>query len=1138
MLQALHLRHPDSAWLASKIHLPIQNIGDYERMLVAPWKQIQEARRVAAEVAEGRQMLKLEGRGINQHEARAIHLLAREQPVECEILAADLGKRGDKARWMCQQARQGPPMDGQIGEGYVNSLSERWTQRVSAFKLISQLEKQPSSAEPLMTFAESRSLDFLHQEGMPEARQMAELFENRNACDGWMAGQLLKRRRTGYDEYTTAEFHRLQNRAEERQQAYRLLEHLQSSPPEAGAWNLRDEEVRACRSLSSDDPEAASRLGELLSGRGAGVAWALQRGLDYGVACEKLQTQWEVVLQSRHTLEAYQEGPFQAREAEAIRALADLSPDEARAFQARLQDPGAGWACQKLIDSAHMEKAPTLTELESRWQDLVQADQALSGLKERDPGLGPISWEEARALSTWRANYSVENSQKSKQLVAGLKSLDPGAGWLCERLQDQQDLTAERFAGLVKDYQGLAQARQQAAQFPQGPGLDLTLAEANALLTIDRLGEQEEQNQLRGLMAGRGSRCQLALALLPRQDQVLTPEQFAQVQQQVEARAEVLAIHQAVTATAQTPVPEGEIPFSTQEIGALIELQECSWALAHSLRQGLRQRSDFAQFLPQQKSDWNGGDLQQELVKHHDEWMLKRAYERLKQDPDENPRVRERYFHLGSYAMDQPLGLKTPEQAAGFVRIWQQFDDRPNPDHILKLSQVEGAESLSPSTLDSLLSHLRAGGGLQGLDAQKAEIAAKAWQVDAAMPVEKALELGVLPLAERLNGGPGSFNKAQLVLGLPAEKLPLAIELTQAKSLTAGERLALYSGLRQSPEPQQALLNLKGAAFKEALQAICTRPSAELAEGELSPHDYRSSRTGWEERGAVALALTFRGSWRQWLDAQARIRGEDGEPVRTIHDVVDILPLRPLPGLDSFLLKNSHEKLAELSQIIGRWDELSEAERGLPFDEVLALARARVYPHMEHPEFGAEAARWGVSEQQYAELESRFIASQQVPGPFQAFEHRRWQQGEFSGRFLPRQDVRGLFLGNHTNCCQHPNGAGASCAYHGQESPRGGFFVLENAKGEVVVQSWAWVSDSGGLVFDNVEGLTARNKSTEVRAIYQAAAQDLVKKFPVVTMGLDHGKLPVEGWPATTPQTMQAFDGYSDAEKQVLLASA
>jgi hypothetical protein len=285
----------------------------------------------------------------------------------------------------------------------------------------------------------------------------------------------------------------------------------------------------------------------------------------------------------------------------------------------------------------------------------------------------------------------------------------------------------------------------------------------------------------------------------------------------------------------------------------------------------------------------------------------------------------------------------------------------------------------------------------------------------------------------------------------------------------------------------------------------------------------------------VALALTFRGSWKQWLDAQARIRGEDGEPLRSAHDVVDILPLREAPGLDAFLLKNSHQKLPELAQVIGRWDEIKESERSLPFDEVLALARSRVYPQMADPQFGAEAAKWGISQEVYPELEARFLASQQVASPFAGLTKQRWKSGDFSGRFLPRSDVRGLFLGHHTHCCQHPSGAGASSAYHGQESPRGGFFVVENGKGEIVAQSWTWVADGGGLVFDNVEGITASNRAKEVSSIYQQAADHLVGDYPRITLGIAHSKLPVDGWEKTTPQVMSDFDGYSDADQQVLL---
>lgn len=1126
MLQSLHLRHPDAAWMASKIRSTITQPEQYDYLL-GPWKELGEARRVAEEIAKGRQVLKLEGHGIQVQEARAIFVLGREQPIECEVLAADLGKRGEKAAWMVVEARKGDPYDGLITQGFIKQLSERWTSRVTAFRLIDQLQKAPAGPEPALTYSDSRSVHFLRRESPEDAEKLVGLLARRNPGDGWMAGQILKNRE---QEFTTQNFHALQNRASARQQAYHLLKVLETTPPQPAEWNLSEAELKACACLERDDPEAARSLHNLLSQRGPSTTWALQRGTYF--PAEQLQQEWQTVSTARKALEGEKEGPLLASEAEAVRNLAELSPDEATAFQAGLdkRGPGPSWVCRQLIRSAHMVPSPTLEQLEQRWQRLQEADAVLGPL---DPTGPPLNWAEAQALKTWRLEYDQDNAEKSKRLIGALKERNPDAALLCQRVLDAKEFTPEIHAGFLQDYEQLCQARAALKESPQDR---LSLDEANALLTIERTGNETEYQAARDKLTLRGPSTLLAVSLLKQSTRVDEVE-FAAIQSQVNGKGASLRLLQQLTSTPQIPVPEGQMPFTTEEVAALADLQETSWALAHSMRQALGQRSDFAKVLPSKPEDFRG-ELPDQLQKLHDCWLLNRSYARMKADPQESAEIRNRYFHLGDYQLEQPLRLTSPTQADQFVRTWQRLTDRTDPPLVLALSQMEGIGQVPASTLESLKAHLLTGGTLPpGSSAEDLRWATLGWQVEAGLAFDKAVELGKLPLAERLNGQAGPFSKSELVLALPPEKLPLAIEMTQGKSLNATQRLALYSGLRQSTEANKALLNLKGAAFKEALQALLPLQE-QVPDGELSPLDYQTrSRSGWEERGATALALTFRGSWRQWLDAQARIKGEDGEPVRSVHDVVDILPLRSLPGLDAFLLKNSHQKLPELSQVIGRWDEMSEAERSQSFDEVLALARSKTYPLMASPEFGAEAVKWGIAQQDYPDLEARFLASQTVPSPFAHLAEKSWKSGDLTARFLPREDVRGLFLGHHTNCCQHPSGAGASCAYHGQESPRGGFFVLENPKGDIVVQSWAWVSDQAGLVFDNVEGMAARSQAADVRAVYQAAADELVGQYEQVTMGLDHGKLPIQGWPPTTPQTISDFDGYSDAERQVLLKS-
>ena len=141
---------------------------------------------------------------------------------------------------------------------------------------------------------------------------------------------------------------------------------------------------------------------------------------------------------------------------------------------------------------------------------------------------------------------------------------------------------------------------------------------------------------------------------------------------------------------------------------------------------------------------------------------------------------------------------------------------------------------------------------------------------------------------------------------------------------------------------------------------------------------------------------------------------------------------------------------------------------------------------------------------------------------------------------MKRDDPRGPFLGQHTDCCQHVDGPASSSAWHGQEDPKGGFFVVENASGDVVAESWVWLSDDNNLCFDNIEGKGIKAREKAVTAIYQQAARDLSKKHHRITVGTGYsgmaleqspGLLPSNGW--RFPPTIQ--DTQTRAIKEVIV---
>lgn len=252
---------------------------------------------------------------------------------------------------------------------------------------------------------------------------------------------------------------------------------------------------------------------------------------------------------------------------------------------------------------------------------------------------------------------------------------------------------------------------------------------------------------------------------------------------------------------------------------------------------------------------------------------------------------------------------------------------------------------------------------------------------------------------------------------------------------------------------------------------------------------------------------------------------------------------RESAGLPEYLLRHSKHSAEEIRVVAAGWESLTPQERALPITEMVKTIRSRTYPEAKNPEFAIEAARWAVPESEYYQIEARFEASKSVPSPFPTEKIFAGESG-LKGFFVRRDDPRGLFLGHHTNSCQHPHGDAASAAWYGQESPNSGFFVVTNSKNEIIAMSWAVISENK-LLFDNVEAKGLGSRAEEVRQIYRSAARDLIStgKVDQVNLGTQHGDLPTRGMPTanandmvTLPADYLAGDGYSDAATQVIIA--
>ncbi len=345
-----------------------------------------------------------------------------------------------------------------------------------------------------------------------------------------------------------------------------------------------------------------------------------------------------------------------------------------------------------------------------------------------------------------------------------------------------------------------------------------------------------------------------------------------------------------------------------------------------------------------------------------------------------------------------------------------------------------------------------------------------------------------------------------------------------------------YASIENPGDVSDAVYNLYGISGKNVAQALGHINSI-IALPNSTNRDYHMAV--W----ALRLAATFGNRWKQWLDKTIDKKLAQSE--RTIHDVLFFLPNKKVDKkLQDYLLKNANygvsKKIKQFECVIQNWEEILPEEWSLPILDLSANLRARcTYKGFKDKLFAAEAARWAIPSGQYPQIEKKYLDSLSLPD---FHPEKSYKEGKYVGYFLKRGDVRGLFLGGYTNCCQHPMGAGAAAAWYGQTKPNSGFYVIENTENnEIIAQSFVWTTTTG-LVFDSIEakGLKGEREMVVVK-MYEQASNDLVKKYGIVNVGAaytDSSLLKRWGENKVNHVPVPKDCGYTDAKKQVTVVSS
>ena len=380
--------------------------------------------------------------------------------------------------------------------------------------------------------------------------------------------------------------------------------------------------------------------------------------------------------------------------------------------------------------------------------------------------------------------------------------------------------------------------------------------------------------------------------------------------------------------------------------------------------------------------------------------------------------------------------------------------------------------------------------------------------------------------------------------------------ISQAEDSIRG-KMADIRNLDPDQQDRQELLRLD--AELRAYPATLASKETEIKALEALLAGYDQSST--EELSALV---------KDWVLATPSTTGKNAG--LSLHDAAFWLPTDPevAASLGRWMLDGDRSEkifarptsISDMTLITAAWSELasesdplfgtlakdssgvtrSKNDADMSFGRVLERSRAIAASADLGDRFTSELSKTGATATSSQRSLDLLRESFETPTPFPL--EKLWTSNDpnsptLRARFIPRDDVRGTQLGMLTNCCQHPEGAGRTCAESGQTHPSMGFFVVEDAAGKVVSQSWVWADGSGGVCFDNVEGFPGTDRHDSVVDLYEQASKDLLERFDRVTVGA-HNAVTFSSAVKTTPLSLSSvgYNGYSDSKSgQLLLAS-
>lgn len=386
------------------------------------------------------------------------------------------------------------------------------------------------------------------------------------------------------------------------------------------------------------------------------------------------------------------------------------------------------------------------------------------------------------------------------------------------------------------------------------------------------------------------------------------------------------------------------------------------------------------------------------------------------------------------------------------------------------------------------------------------------------------------------------------------------------------------------------ILNFKPKNYKELVDEIMDAITLDTKAGEMfrkhylemiadNPHTtnsrvldirkrYQANRE-WITPSAIKGMMCFGNNYRRYLNKihkynvsvkkqlQKNNPGVAESDIINIHDALYWLPSNitekdrdSFMGLiDKHLFYNDengnvkHRPFADFECIAKAWANLTPENREKDYHKLLADIHSRKYVDCKYTEFATEAAICGIPETEYKRYEKIYEQGLQVPELIDS--SKRFWCDSLIGKFLPRKDPRVGFFGKHTNCCQHFEGAGSSCAKSSVRDPYSQLFVVENLDGKIVAGSWVWESKVKikdkyykAFCFDNIEAKGDYKFDPRVMEIYKETLPYLAAmNYARITVGTGCQDAKVDEFPkAEEPVPLnKMYSGYTDASNQRLM---